>query len=77
MSQSQGETRALESLCKVGCRKRAYLAPLHTEWVPLASWTGFVGSRHRALGQPCHSDPGLITGACFLSQAQILILGSC
>lgn len=75
MSQNQGKTRALESLCKVGCRKRACLAPLHTKWVPLASWTGFVGSGHS--GQLCHSDPGLITGACFLSQAQILILGSC
>lgn len=75
MSQSHGEMRALGSLCKVGCRERCCLAPLHTEWVPLASWTGFVGSGHRPLGQPCHSDPGLITHACFLSQAQILILG--
>lgn len=67
MSQSHGETRALGSLCKVGCRERSCLAPLHTEWVPLVSWTGFVGSGHRPLGQPCHSDPGLITRACFLS----------
>lgn len=44
MSQSHGETRALGSLCKVGYRERSCLAPLHTQWVPLASWTGFVGS---------------------------------
>lgn len=52
------EPRALSAKC----RERAFMAPSAHRVGSFDFLDSFVASEHRDLGQPCRSDPGLITG---------------